>query len=324
MFKLTCHITIGQLAPLTFVNEVAIESSWQKLTDTCTIRLPRKVSILGARSLPDAVKVGDRVEVKYGYDGNLRTEFAGYVVGIKTGPPAEIQCEDEMYLLKRKPLTKAWPSVSLDTLLRYVRDQNGLRFAIQALGAADLGKFTIDQATGAQVLDALRKDYGIRCWFRGGVLMAGDPYQLRDKAAEHELAFRQNVVSSDLQYVRAEDIRIKVVAYSHVPGKRKGSRKRLKAEFGDKLDGELRTLNFVGVAQADLEQRAKDELARLRFDGYRGTITTFGLPAVEHGDVVEIRDPDYPERTGRFAADKVSKSFGTSGSRRVITLGPKA
>lgn len=324
MLKLTCLLTIGQLAPLTFVQEVSVDSSWQQLTDTCIIRLPRKVAIIGARSLPDAVRVGDRVRVQYGYDGALRTEFTGYVVGVKTGPPAEIQCEDDMYLLKRKPLTKAWGSVSLDTVLRYVRDSNGLNFEIQALGAADLGKFTINQATGAQVLEALRKDYGIRCFFRGGVLVAGDPYQARATAPVHVLAFRQNVVSNDLQYVRAEDIRLKVRAISHVPGKRAGTRKRLTAEFGDLLDGELRTLNFVGVAQADLEKRAKEELARLRFDGYRGTITTFGLPAVEHGDVVEIRDPDYPERTGRFSVDKVSKSFGTGGSRRALTLGPKA
>lgn len=324
MRSLCSRITIGALAPFTFVAEVAIESTWKELTDTCTIRLPRHALIRGARSLPDAVQVGDRVLIEYGYDGVLRTEFAGYVVGVKTGPPAEIQCEDAMYLLKRKPLTKAWGSVSLDTVLRYVREQNGLHFTIQALGAADLGKFTINQATGAQVLDALRKDYGIRCFFRGDVLVAGDPYQARATAPVHVLAFRQNVVSNDLQYVRAQDVRIKVRAISHVPGKRKGSRKRLKVEFGDLLDGELRTLNFVGVPQADLERRAKEELARLRFDGYRGTITTFGLPAVEHGDVVEIRDPDYPERTGRFSVDKVSKSFGTGGSRRVLTLGPKA
>ncbi|RZK31036.1 MAG: hypothetical protein EOO63_05165 [Hymenobacter sp.] len=324
MRRLTCSIEIGGLEALTFVSEVSIESSWQTLTDTCTIRLPRKALVSKARSLPDAIKVGNPVKVRYGYDGDLRTEFAGYVVGVKTGPPAEIQCQDEMYLLKRKPLTHAWASVSLQTVLEYIRQHSGLSFEIQTLGETDLGKFTINQATGAQVLDSLRKDYGIRCWFRGGVLIAGDPYQAKGKATVHLLTFRQNVVSDDLLYTRAEDIRLKVRAFSHVPGKRKGSRHLLKAESGDQLDGELRTLHFVGVQQKDLQARADAEIARLRFDGYRGTVTSFGVPAVEHGDVVEIRDPDYPERAGQFSVDKVSKSFGTRGSRRVITLGPKA
>lgn len=323
MLRLNCHITIGPLE-LDFVREIRIESTWQKLTDTCVLELPRRALVLGGRDLPDAVKVGDRVVVRYGYDGTLRTEFTGYVVGIKTGPPAEIQCEDDMYLLKRKPLTHSFRSVSLQGLLEYVRNQNGLTFPIQALGTASLGKFTINQATGAQVLDALRKDYGIRCFFRGGTLVAGDPYKAIDTAPRHRAIFRQNIVRHDLQYVRAQDVRIKVRAISHVESKRKGSRKRISKEFGDLVDGELRTLNFVGVSEADLETRARAELARLRFDGYRGGLTTFGVPFVEHGDIVEVLDPDYPERDGAFSVDKVEKIFGLGGSRRVVKLGPKA
>ncbi|GGF22220.1 hypothetical protein [Hymenobacter cavernae] len=322
MLRLTCKILIGSLS-LDFVNDIQIESSWQNLTDTCIIRLPRKVQVLRTGLLPDVVKVGDRVVVQYGYDDALRTEFTGYVVGVKTGPPAEIQCEDDMWLLKRKPLTKSWRSISLQGLLEYVRKESGHSFEIQTLGESSLGKFTLNQTTGAQALDALRKDYGIRCFFRGGVLIAGDPYKAKDKAPKHILAFRHNVISNDLQYVRAQDVRIKVRAISHVEGKKHG-RKRIVKEFGDVLDGELRTLNFVGVAEKDLEARGKAELARLRFDGYRGTLTTFGVPLVEHGDVVVIQDPDYPEREGSFSVDKVIKSFGTGGSRRNITLGPKA
>ncbi|GAA4349788.1 hypothetical protein GCM10023185_06800 [Hymenobacter saemangeumensis] len=322
MLRLTCHITLGAYE-LNFVNEVTIESSWKDLTDTCTVRLPRKVLVNGRQLLPDVVKVGDRVVVRYGYDGQLRTEFSGYVVGVKTGPPVEIQCEDDMYLLKRKPMTKSWRSVTLQALLEYVRAQHGLSFPIQVLGATNLGKFTIDQATGAQVFDALRKDYGIRCFFREGMLVAGDPYKARATAPKHRVVMQGNVVSHDLQYVRAQDVRIKVRAISHIEGAKKG-RKRIVKEFGDILDGELRTLNFVGVPESELVARGKAELARLRFDGYRGTVTTFGIPLVEHGDVVTIIDGSYPERDGDFAVDKVSKSFGTGGSRRTITLGPKA
>jgi hypothetical protein len=322
MLRLNSHIVIGGLV-LDFVTDVAIESSWKDLTDTCTLRFPRKVLVLGSQLLPDVVKVGDRVEVRYGYDGALRTEFTGYVVGIKTGPPVEIQCEDDMYLLKRKPMTTAWRSVTLQQVLEYVRAQHGLSFPIQVLGTAELGKFTISQATGAQVFDALRKDYGIRCFFREGTLVAGDPYKARATAPRHKLAMQANVVSHDLQYVRAQDVRLKVRAISHIEGAKKG-RKRIVKEFGDLLDGELRTLNFVGVPEAELVKRGEAELKRLRFDGYRGTLTTFGIPLVEHGDVVTIQDSNYPEREGDFAVDKVSKSFGTGGSRRVITLGPKA
>jgi hypothetical protein len=322
MLKLDCQIQIGTLT-LNFVTDVRIESSWQLLTDTCAIRVPRRIALLGRDGyLPDVVRVGDRVVVRYGYDGALRTEFSGYVVGVKTGPPAEITCEDDMWLLKRKPMTMSWRAVSLQTVLEYVRAKSGASFPIQTLGSMDLGKFTINQATGAQVLEAIRKDYGIRSFFREGTLVAGDPYKARTKATRHMLAFQRNVISNDLTYARAQDFRIRVRAISHVTGPRKG-KKRVVKEFGDP-DGELRTLNFSGVPADQLEARAKAELARLRFDGYRGTLTTFGVPLVEHGDIVVLQDPDYPEREGAFAVDKVSKSFGTGGSRRTITLGPKA
>jgi hypothetical protein len=66
------------------------------------------------------------------------------------------------------------------------------------------------------------------------------------------------------------------------------------------------------------------EAKRLRFDGYRGSITGFGLPATEHGDIAEITDPDYPERAGRYSIDKVIKTWGVGGSRRQSFIGPKA
>ncbi|MCC3159523.1 hypothetical protein LJ737_19935 [Hymenobacter sp. 15J16-1T3B] len=323
MLRLVSKITIGTLV-IPFVHALDIDSSWQTLTDTCTIKLPRNIRLLNrAGQLPDAIKVGDRVVVQYGYAPALRTEFTGYVVGVKEGPPCEIQCEDEMWLLKRKPLTHSWGQVSLQQLLEYVRTQSGHAFEIQTLGATDLGKFVANKATGAQILDSLRKDYGIRCFFRGGVLIAGDPYQALTGAPRHQLAFRRNVISSDLQYVREQDVRVKIRAISHVQGRKKG-RKRLVAEAGDKLDGELRTYNYMGLDQAQLQARADAEAKRLRFDGYRGTVTTFGEPLVEHGHVVTILDPDYPARSGDYAVDKVTKSFGVGGSRRVITLGPKA
>lgn len=323
MLRLVSKITIGTLV-IPFVHALDIDSSWQTLTDTCVLKFPRNIRLLNrAGQLPDVIKVGDRVVVQYGYEPELRTEFTGYVVGVKEGPPCEIQCEDDMWLLKRRPLTYAWRQVTLQQLLEYVRAQNGLRFPIQTLGSTNLGTFVANKATGAQILDSLRKDYGIRCFFRDGALIAGDPYQALPTAPRHALAFRRNVISNDLQYVREQDVRVKIRAISHVAGRKKG-RKRLVAEAGDKLDGELRTFNYMGLDQGQLQARADAEAKRLRFDGYRGTVTTFGVPAVEHGHVVDITDPDYPARGGAYAVDKVTKSFGVGGSRRVITLGPKA
>jgi hypothetical protein len=341
--KDSLKIELGALQPIDFVHEVKINSTWQKFTDTCTITLPRKIRVLQAgavKDLPDLLQVGDPVSVAYGYDGVIRPEFSGFISAIKPGAPFQIECEDAMWLLKRKQLSKAWRSVTLRQLLQFVLDENGLNYPISELGELSLGKYTITKATGAQVFDSLKSQFGIRCFFRAGVLVAGDPYQAASKAAEHRYGFTQNIINSDLAYTLADDVAIRFHGVSHLKGGKKievdegGSTKtgKTKGETGQVVNafskgvpaGELRTINAVGLNEAQLRAFVQSEAKRLRFDGYRGGFTSFGNPPAEHGDIAVLSDPDYPERAGRYFIDEVVKTFGVGGSRRQIKLGPKA
>jgi hypothetical protein len=346
--KDSLQIQIGSLPALNFVHELKIESTWQRFTDTCSITLPRNVQAIQAgtvRQLPDLFSVGDPVQVSYGYDGNIRPEFAGYVSAIKPGTPFVLECEDAMWLLKRRQLSNSWRSVTLHQLLQYVLDANGLSFPILELGELTLGKYTINKATGAQIFDSLKSQFGIRCFFRNGTLVAGDPYQLHGNPTTHKLGFGQNIIDSDLTYTRAEDIALHFQGISYLKGGGKivvdegGAVKQGKPKHkkGDPPlpasqvvnsfshgTGELRTISAVGLNEAQLRAFVASEAKRLRFDGYRGSVTSFGVPATEHGDIALITDPAYPERAGRYSIDKVVKTFGVGGSRRITTLGPKA
>jgi hypothetical protein len=343
------QIQIGSLPVIDFVHELRIESSWQKFTDTCSITLPRNVQAIRAgavKNLADLISVGDAVSVAYGYDGNIRPEFAGYVSAVKPGTPFTVECEDAMWLLKRRQLSMAWRSVTLRELLQFVLDKNGLSaIPIQELGALVLGKYTVSQATGAQIFDSLKRQFGIFCFFRAGTLVAGDPYKLHGSPTVHKFGFRQNIISSDLTYTRKEDIAIHFQGISYLPGGKKivvdegGAVKQGKAPHKKGAPvaaasqvvnsfshgaGELRTISAVGLNEAQLRAFVASEAKRLRFDGYRGSLTGFGLPATEHGDIAQIADPDYPEREGQYAIDKVLKTFGVNGSRRINYIGPKA
>jgi hypothetical protein len=349
MFSLvdSLKIQIGALQPIDFVHEVKIESTWKKFTDTCTITLPRKIRVLQAgaiKELPDLISVGDAVQVDYGYDGELRREFIGYVSAIKPGTPFQIECEDAMWLLKRKQLSKAWRSVSLLELLKYVLQENGLSdVPVLELGTLSLGKYTIAKATGAQVFDSLKSQFGISCFFRNGTLVAGDPYQATGKPQELKYQFSGptgNIISPDLTYTLADDVALRFHGISYLKGGKKievdegGSTKtgKVKGDTGTTATafskglpaGELRTISAVGLNEAELRAYVKKEAARLRFDGYRGGFTSFGLPAAEHGAIAVLTDPVYPERAGAYFIDEVVKTFGVGGSRRTIKLGPKA
>ena len=337
-------IQIGGLRPIGIVHEVEIESAWAKFTDTATLTLPRNLNVLHERvrtPLPDLLGVGDAVTIRYGYDGQLRTEFTGYVSELRPGTPFQIKCEDQMWALKRAALpSKSWRSLTLLELLTYVRDQAGLNFAIKELGSLTVGKYLINQATGAQVFDDLKKRFGLNCFFRAGVLWAGKPYE-KASATTHRYAFRGNVIESDLAYTNAADVALHFRATSSQPDGKKvqvdasgvvktkqakgDTTAQVTALSGGLKKGELRTLiGPPGLNSAQLLAWVNQEAARLRFDGYRGGLTSFGLPAAEHGDIATVTDPDYPEREGAYFIDSVTKTFGVNGSRRKLKLGPKA
>ncbi|MDO7877384.1 hypothetical protein Q5H93_21765 [Hymenobacter sp. ASUV-10] len=346
MFSLVdgISIQIGGRKPITIVHEVEIESAWAKFTDTATITLPRNLNVLHAgisTPLPDLISVGDTVEIKYGYDGQLRTEFTGYVSELKPGTPFQIKCEDQMWALKRQTLkSKSWHSVTLREVLTYIRDQSSLTFEIRELGKLDVGKYMIDRATGAQVFDNLKKLFGLNCFFRDGVLVAGKPYD-RATAKTHAYGFRQNIIDSDLAYINAADVALHFRATSTQPDGKKvqvdasgvvktnkvkgDNTARVTALSAGISKGELRTLiGPPGLTAAQLLKWVELEAGRLRFDGYRGGLTSFNLPTAEHGDIATITDPDYPERAGSYYIDSVSKTFGVNGSRRKLKLGPRA
>lgn len=343
MFSLAngLSIQIGTLPPITFCHEVEIESAWAKFTDTATVTLPRNVRVLGPTPLQDLINVGDPITISYGYDGNIRLEFTGYVSALGPGTPFKIKCEDQMWQLKRLALpSMSWRSVTLLQLLQYIRANSGLDFPIRELGNLVVGKYLINQATGAQVFDNLKKRFGMSFFFRQGALWAGKPYD-NTTAKTYNYAFRQNVIESDLVFSRATDIAIHFRAVSTQANGQKlqvdrsgiVKAKRVKGQTGVDVTafstgiakGELRTLIAApGLNKAQLTAWLTRQAAQLQFDGYRGGLTSFNLPTADHGDIALVSDPDYPERSGSYYIDSVKKTWGVNGSRRILKLGPKA
>lgn len=344
-----CSLTIGGLT-LDFVHELHIVSSWRDLTDTCTIELPRNLRVRvkdapNPTNLEDVVRVGDAVRVTYGYgpdpgpttdEAVLRLEFVGYVTELKPGPPIKIVCQDEMYFLKKVSLpSRSWKKASTYDVAEYVRNKSNRRFAVCLLGdtPVNLGAFHIEKESGASVFRRLADDYQLHCFFRGGELFIGDPYQARPGTTKrHKLKFGQNIIENTLQYVNATDVQVQVHAKSLLSNvKRKRTYVEVKVPkpaanaAPDAPSGEVRKYTFVGLNKAELTARANAILARLKYTGYTGTVTTFGTPPIEHGDEVHLDDTGsaYPKGGATFSVDKVEKIFGIHGSRRVVTLGPR-
>lgn len=309
MIRLSSDISIGSYKWKGLVN-CEVSSSWDNLTDTCAITFPRRVS-WNNKSLASGnnplIKKGDQVEIYTGYDDVNDLSFKGYVTEIMPQVPAEVSCEDEMWKLKQSTITKSYRDVQLRDLL------NDIAFGY-LFEAPDvrLGPFRINKATPAQVLEVLRKKYFLRSFFRDGTLYVGLAYW-PELQKQHVINFNLHVVEHSLSYQRAEDIKInlKVIVINR-------DNTKTEYQFGDE-EGEQRTLHYYDLERDEVNHIGGQELERLKYTGYRGELTIFGKPFINHGDIVKIIDPDYPEREGDYVIKSVVRTFGVDGYRQTIT-----
>jgi hypothetical protein len=318
-YTLTCRVEIGDFV-LRSVNACEIVSTWKELSDRCTLKIPSRGVVnasgkLRQVSFEQRLRVGAPVKVQLGYDEDLNTEFEGFVAEIKPGFPFELRCEDRMWTLKREGnITKSYRKAKVADILRdlvpgVVIDKDSPDVTID--------NFLVERATKARVLQELKEKYGMAIYFRGPQLYAGLPYFDRiNEVAVYDM--QRNVADDGLQYRRAEDVRLKAKVVSILKNNR-----RITVEEGD-ADGDERTIHYYDIEDSnELRKRAKSELERYKYEGYRGSLTGFGLPVVRHGQIVELRDRKFSERNGRYLADSVRTTFGTGGFRREVELAMK-
>jgi hypothetical protein len=301
-----------------YLTEVEIVSSWKQLTDTATIKFPRLYNVESRKiKLDQQIKYGEKVTLQLGYDFELVKVFEGFVTGIKPVAPVEIRCEDKMFELKRKQVKpKGWKNAHITDILKYI----GIA-KYETLGDIVIGPFCFDSTTrnAAQALDKLKDIIKLPIFFRAGVLMVGNPYNPdTTKVTKTTLTFGYDIVTHSLEYKRKEDTMLKIKAVSHLP-----NGKKIELELGDS-DGEARTLDFYNLDKATLKKRAEAQIELLKYDGWRGSITTYGEPFMHHGDIVVLVDPE-EEKQGQYYIDEVkTTTSATGGYRHELKLGAKA
>lgn len=301
------------------VNSFKIETSWKNLTDTAEVVIAKKLFFEEKQKVFELIKAGDPIVIMGGYNGELREEFRGYVAEILDDTPLILKCEDNMYILKRTPVNKSYKSVKLENLLK---DMVGEKFQVEAYDV-ELGSLLLSNTTATDVLQMLKDDYGLYCYFDGDTLVGGKIYGDRHKYDVVKYSFDErqcNIIKNDLKYHTKDMIKIKVTMTAH---NAKG--KKLHVTVGDK-DGQEQKLICTNVEKKEtLEALAKKELDRLKYDGYQGSITSFAIPYVRHGYVASIVNKTYPEREGRYYIDSIVTTLSDMGAyHKQITLGPAA
>lgn len=321
MFRVTSKIFIGEgskRVQMDFCHEISVKSSVETLTDTAKVIIPRLLKWEGkdvAGGDDPLFKRGQKIEIWAGYDFNLRQIFKGYIVRVKTKTPIELECEDEMFKLKEHTVSFSLENASLDAILAKTIP-SGVKY--ETTLKVNVGKFKTKggAVSSAQVLEYLRKNYGIFSRFHEGVLYVGLNY-VPSLRKDVKFQFQKNIVSDDLQYNREEDVKIKLTAVSI------NDNKKIEVTVGDP-DGEVRTKYYYNIDKGTLQKFAERDVSRLRYEGYKGKFETFFEPFVRAGDGAEINDPKKIHEDGTYLIKTVEYKIGVSkGAKQEITLDRK-
>lgn len=314
MVEMNSLIQVGSIVFRNKVESVEIDMSRKNLVQTASFRVPRYIQLL--QDAQYKINVGDKVTISLGYDGQLREEFSGYIAERISSTPLEFKCEDEMWPNKQKIITENWKSITLKNLLRFLIPDATLG----DIPGVTLSPFRLDRVSVVKALEKVKEEYGLDIYFRGNVLYAGLAYN-ETGLGQCILNFQKNLPkeNTDLEFKNKEDIRFNVQACSILP-----NNKRIKVSVGDS-NGDTLTLHFYNIkSESELRKLANEKMERLRYDGYKGSIKSFGVPYTTHGMVAVIVDERHPERNSSIFIDGVKIRYNSKGYRRINELGRKA
>ena len=320
MFILESKVEIGSYI-FNQVNEIEITKSVEELSDTAVIKLPTRFKVRQngeQKFTEDAIKVGDKVTITLGYEGKYSgVEFTGFVKKISPKRPLEIHCEDALWGLRRKNITRSWEKTTMKEILTEVVKGTPVQLA-DNIDNVPLDKWIIKNANGAQVLESLKKDLLMTAFINDeGKLYCG-LQQLTNVGQTVVYDLNYNLVENNLEFKSKEERKIKI-KYTYIDKENK----RKSIEVGDP-DGEQREYNTSVISDLNkLEEMAKAELEKLKYDGFEGDVTSFLIPYATRGMKAKLLDNEHPNREGNYFIKKVVTTFGTGGARRKITIGNK-
>lgn len=320
MFILDGKATIGNFT-FNSVHEIEITKSVEELSDTAIIKLPTRFKVRqnGSQQFTEnAVKVGDKVVITLAYEGKYSgVEFMGFVKKISPKIPLEIHCEDALWMLRRKNITKSWSATTMKEILSEVVKGTSIELA-DNIPNIKLDKWIIKNANGAQVLESLKKDLLMTIFINDeGKLYCG-LQQLTNIGQTVVYDLNYNLVENNLEFKSKEDRRIKV-KYTYIDKENK----RKSIEVGD-ADGEQREYHTSVISDVNqLEKMALAEIEKLKYDGFDGDVSSFLIPYATRGMKAKIIDKEHPNREGNYFIKKVVTTFGTGGARRKVSIGNK-
>ena len=304
---------------------------------------------------------GDSVTIDIGYYPNMQRRFTGYISKVNSTLPITIECEDQMWALKQSnvifPDPSTWQTKTkgkstiksnpnnvslkqlLDGMLSFVANPPKYKTVDDTI---DLGHLIVNNVSAAQTLEILKDRYGLYSYFRDdGILYVGFGNNYANTAVQTLQMDGNNgvVINNDtLNWTNAQDVLVKVRGKSlntttnvYTIYEAYMLNNKLVGKFldnnhtpsqQDKIFGGD-TIEQITINQSadSLKKWVDNMLPTLTYNGYRGDVHTFGEPAINHGDIINLVSNKLPERNGKYLVKAVKITDGVDGYFQTLTLG---
>lgn len=317
MLNMDYEILIGGRR-LGLLTSVTVRKSVETLCDTATIVVP--ATYLGRTlNIEQYLHEGDTIDISLGYNGNLQTEFQGYINSVKTDDNnLTIECEDALWLFRREVSNKEYKNITVKSLLQRIVQQMDGSFTVKCDYDFTYDKFVCKDATAYDVLKKIQDETKANIYFSSTTLHVHPQYSEITNLQPVRYDFAVNIEKSDLKYKRADERRYFIEVEGIQP-----DGKRVTVTAG-KQGGDKRSIKVYGVTdQASLLRRAQEELATIVYTGFEGSFTGWLVPYCEPAYRIELNDGDYPEKKGQYYVIATETTFSSAGGVRKITIGKK-
>ena len=319
MPKITHEIKVGKVGIRTFAT-VQIDSSATVLSDTAVIELPAYNHNVPFDAEATFTR-GDKVSILLGYNGKNRVEFNGYLKAISSNNPVRLECEDGMYLFRKKIQNKAFKSPDINTILNYVIGQIGGFTLNCSVSGIQFSNFNIINSTGFEVLQKLKQECSVGIFIVDNVLHCHLLYSGESSRVRGRVKYTMQLdiqEGSSFTFLNGKDRKF-LVKIEGLTAKNT----KVEAQVGDE-GGEVITLKRPNISdKTALEKVAREAWTVRNLDGYQeSTLKAWGNKDCEVGYAVTVEDLDLPARTSSYYVTEVKTIVSPeNGYEKNIKLG---
>lgn len=331
MFRMTSFITVEGFKDIIKPTEIKWKRSIIDYSDTATIKLPAIAMLKKEGGAYERVETGLKfdeglqITIFCGYNGVNYMRFKGFIKQIKPNTPLEIECEGYSYQIKKiQAFNKSYRAGTkirkiLTDLVKAIPLKEYEDIPVKLSEAIHDGTIespvNFSGKSGIQVLDWFKEKMFMTVYFNAAELYVGLRYTNFKETIKLRLGW--NVVDDkDLKYNPKK--KLTEVNVSLSAKQKDGSTKY--ADTKSKGKGGKQVKMDVRVDSETLKKIHADQQQILLSRGYEGSLTAFLVPFADPAMAVQIEDPRYPARSGKYFIEAVEGEFTAKGGRQKIII----